>query len=349
LNKAYNQQVPTNSFRNLLFQMKSIIILYSVICFPILAIGQVNLVPNADFEDTIRCPSDFSITKARYWYNPTICGSPDYFYPTMQGNLACVDQLAVGNSWGGGSYVNNWGFQMPRSGNAYAGMGVPEASELMAVKLIDSLSPGKEYSVSFYTSLSNNSRSGIDLIQFAFMEDSVTDYNINTCWNYLSNLQSDAGNDQGNIIIDTVNWVLVNDTFVAAGGELYMVIGNIDTAQTQYYLIDSINPSRFAYYYFDDFDVHCIDCTSDTSEPPVYPEITITPTLTQGELLLSGNFPLGAKFEVYDVLGQLVFYDELQSGNQTQSVFLPLGAGVYTCTVMADGSLLKAEKVVVVK
>jgi hypothetical protein len=44
-----------------------------------------------------------------------------------------------------------------------------------------------------------------------------------------------------------------------------------------------------------------------------------------------------------------VFYDELQSGNQNQSVFLPLGAGIYTCRVMAEGSLLKAEKVVVVK
>jgi hypothetical protein len=127
-----------------------------------------------------------------------------------------------------------------------------------------------------------------------------------------------------------------------------MIVGNIDTASTQYYFMDSTMQIG-AYYYFDDFDVHCIDCTSDTSEPPVYREITITPTLTQGELVLRGNFPSGTKFEVYDVLGQLVFYDELQSGNQTQIVFLPLGAGVYTCRVMAEGSLLKAEKVVVVK
>ena len=329
--------------------MKLVAALILTFCFSSLMLGQVNLVPNSNFEDTIRCPSDNSITKARFWYNPTICGSPDYFYPTMQGNLACVDQLAVGNSWGGGSYNNNWGYQLPNSGIAYVGMGVPEASELMAIRLLDTLIGGKRYAVSFYTSLGNNSGSGIDLVQLAFMEDSVTDYNINSCWNYLSNLQSDAGNYLGNYLIDTINWIVVQDTFIASGGEHYMIVGNIDTAQTQYYLLDTINPSRFAYYYFDDFDVHCIDCTSDTSEPPVFPVITITPTLTQGEITVSGDFPVGTKLEVYDVLGQLVFYDELQSGNQTQTVFLQLSAGVYTCRVIAEGNVLKTEKVVITK
>jgi len=221
--------------------------------------------------------------------------------------------------------------------------------ELMAGKLIDSLNSGRVYAVSFYVSLSeiyfNQGGRGFDLLELCFLDDSITDYSTN-CWQYLGTLNPTAGNQAGNFLTDTSGWMLVRDTFVATGGERFFVVGNIDTANTLYY--NSASPTP-CYYYFDDFDVHCIDCTSDTSEPPVFPVITITPTLTQGEITLSGDFPAGTKLEVYDVLGQLVYYDELQSGNQTQTVLLQLSAGVYTCRVMAEGNVLKTEKVVITK
>jgi hypothetical protein len=310
--------------------------------------GQTNLVINPDFEDTMICASNSIVTKTTTWYSPVRYSSPDYFYPTMPGNLGCFAMNP--QDWGGGSYFNNWGNQFPRSGVAFIGFAVAGGTELVAGKLSDTLQPGKSYEVSAYTSLGetyfNQGGQGLDLIQFCFMRDSLVNYDFVNYWQFLGTLNPTAGNQAGNYLTDTSSWMLVRDTFVASGGERYFVVGNIDTANTQYFNSQSPTP---CYYYFDDFDVHCIDCTSDTSEPPVYPEITITPTLTQGELLLTGEFPTGTKFEVYDVLGQLVFYDELQSGNQTQSVFLPLGAGIYTCRVMAEGSLLKAEKVVVVK
>jgi hypothetical protein len=177
------------------------------------------------------------------------------------------------------------------------------------------------------------------------MKDSITDYTT-TCWQYLGTLEVDVTNQPGRFLNDTLNWMLVSDTFIAEGGERYFVVSNIDTANTQF---SNNNPGGGCYYYFDDFDVHCIDCTSDTSEPPVFPVITISPTLTQGEIIVSGDFPAGTKLEVFDVLGQLVYYDELQSGNQTQTVFLQLSAGVYTCRVKAEGNVLKTEKVVVGK
>jgi hypothetical protein len=305
-----------------------------------------NLVVNGDFESYFLCPSSPNVYKANQWFNPTQCGTPDYFHADLSGNPGCASQSFA--QWGGGGYNNLWGYQIPRSGNAYGGMYPAQGAEMMAGKLSDSLRAGKTYAVSFYTVLGEtyyNQGKSMDLIAIDFMTDSITDYTT-TCWQYLGTLEVDVTNQPGRFLNDTLNWMLVADTFLAEGGEKYFVLANIDTLNTQF---SNSNPGGGCYYYFDDFDVHCIDCTSDTSDPPVYPEITITPTLTQGELLLSGNFPSGTKFEVYDVLGQLVFYDELQSGNQNQSVFLPLGAGIYTCRVMAEGSLLKAEKVVVVK
>ena len=331
--------------------MKVRLAIFFLFFLPVVSIGQINLVPNPGFEDTIRCPSDSTIIKTKVWYNPT-CGSPDYFYPTIQGNPGCINQYPA--YWGGGGYSNNWGYQMPHNGLAYAGMVVPDASELMAVRLNDSLRNGKTYTISFYTSLGNASRSGMDLIQVAFMNDSITDYNLSTCWNYLSNLQSDAGNLSGNIIIDTLNWVLVQDTFIAGGGECYMVLGNIDTAQTQYYLIDSLNPSRFAYYYFDDFDIHCIDCSTSIPPVPDYPQITLTPNPSNGEFILNGNFPPETKMKIYNMLGQLVWSEDIESGNRTVPIFLQLAAGVYVYRIespkgQAGNYVLKNGKLVIEK
>jgi hypothetical protein len=322
-------------------------ILICLFTFALRPLSAQNLVVNGDFETYTLCNTDSVLPKAEAWYTPN-CGTPDYFHALVNGNTLCTAQYPA--LWGGGNYANAWGYQTPFDGLGYAGFVVANGGEFMAGRLSDTLRAGRSYEVSFFTSLCDNyfnqGAQGLDLIQVSFNADSITDYNSATCWYYISTLSSDAGNWNGNYLTDTSGWMLVRDTFTAVGGERYFVVGNIDTASTLYY--NSSTPT-FCYYYFDDFDVHCIDCTSDTSEPPVYPQITITPTLTQGELVLSGNFPVGAKFEVYDVLGQLVFYDELQIGNQNQSIFLPLGAGVYTCRVMAEGSLLKAEKVVVVK
>jgi hypothetical protein len=325
--------------------MKQVAAFIITFCFSSLMFGQVNLVRNPGFEDTLRCLSDSSIFVTKNWYRPTACGTPDFYYPTQQ-NVQCVAEFP--QVWGGGDFINSRGNQLPHSGSAYAGMGVSLGSELLAVSLTDSLKYGNTYVVTFYVSIAEVSLAALDQINLSFMRDSITDFNITTCWTYLGNLNVSASNQAGNILSDSVDWMQVQDTFVASGGELYMLVGNIDTAATLYQYFDSTF-QKGAYYYFDDFDVHCIDCTSDTSEPPVFPVITISPTLTQGEINLSGDFPAGTKLEVYDVLGQLVYYDEMQSGNQTQTVFLQLSAGVYTCRVMAEGNVLKTEKVVVTK
>ena len=315
---------------------------------PLASIGQFNLIPDPSFEDTIRCPGDSTITKARIWYNPTICGSPDYFYPTMLGNAICPWQYP--GNWGGGGYsaaTNPWGQQIPNSGFGYAGIACA-ISEFIATPLNDTLVAGKSYAVSFYASLSERYPLALDLLSFCFTSDSLTDYNTVTCWNYINTLHVDAGNQAGNFLTDTAGWTLVRDTFIAVGGERHLVFGNIDTAQTQYYVIDSAAPLG-TIYYLDDFDVHCIDCIADTFEPPAYPEIVVTPSISSGEIILSGNLPEGTKFEVYDLLGQLVYYNELQNGNQTQQIFLQLTVGVYSYRVVSNNNVLKADKLVLVR
>ncbi len=311
---------------------------------PVFINGQVNLVPNPGFEDTIHCSYDSTIVKAREWFTPTI-GSPDYFYPTTQLNQPCNDQWPA--NWGGGGYANNAGYQVPYEGQAYVGCALTDGLEFFSIRLTDSLRTGRRYAVSFYVSLSNFSRSGIDLIQIELSDSSLAEYDT-VSWldYYLENVQPAMSNPSGNFILDTLNWVAIQDTIIGNGGELYLTVGNFDTAQAQYYLIDSLNPSTFAYYYFDNFDVHCIDCTSDTSEPPTYPEFSLTPSLTSGEITLSGNFPDGTQFEVFNALGQRVYYNEVPVGNHSQTIFLTLADGAYLYRIHSSGVTLKSGKLV---
>jgi len=327
--------------------MKIGIIISLLSLFPFLIEGQINLVPNPSFEDTFRCSIDSNIVKAKVWFNPTNYGTPDFFYPTIQGNPGCIDQYPGG--WGGGAYSNIWGYQLPRSGNAYAGMAVSQGSELMESPLLDSMKMGKSYAVSFYVSVGDAYGSGLDLIGISFRSDSVTDYFL---VGYLPGiLNNDAGNASGNILIDQLGWMLVQDTFIAIGGERYMILGNIDTGNTQYY--NSSNPTA-VYFYFDDFDIHCVDCSS--SIPPVsdYPEITLTPNPSNGEFILKGNFPPETKMKIYNMLGQLVWSEDIESGNRTVPIFLQLAAGVYVYQVQspngqAGNYVLKNGKLVIEK
>jgi len=325
--------------------MKFRLTLLVLVLIPFLVVGQVNLVLNPSFEDTFRCAADSNVVKTKMWFSPTT-GSPDLYYPTIQGNPSCADQIP--QYWGGGGYTNNLGYCLPRTGDAYAGMYVMAGGEFLANRLSDSLRPGKTYSVSFYVSLGDfyysQGGQGLDLINLCFLEDSITDYTAND-WMYLGTLTDDAGNQAGNFLTDTAGWMLVQDTFIADGGERYFVLGNIDTANTQY--VNSLTPTT-CYYYFDDFDVHCIDCTADTSEPPGYPEISVTPTLTSGQITLSGDFPEGSQFEVYNMLGQRIYYNELHSGNQSHILFLTLADGSYLFRVHVAGTTLKSGKIVLV-
>lgn len=102
-----------------------------------------NLVPNSSFEYTTQCPNnEGQINFASPWYNPN-AASPDYF-----------------NQCGamGYQFINIWGYQIARTGQGYAhvgvygSIGVSSAREYIQVQLLDTLIAGENYCVSFYVS-----------------------------------------------------------------------------------------------------------------------------------------------------------------------------------------------------
>lgn len=309
----------------------------------------VNLVPNSGFEDSLQCQQNLGTCRPDNWFVPTD-GTPDYFLISSPGNWGCLDD-GTPSGWGGGRYSNQWGYQLPHSGEKYVGFGVPGSDEFIEVELTDSLKINKKYAVSFYVSLANSSYCGIDLIEFALTNDNLSAYFIYTGASWFNDSTGTGGNSLGNIIIDTLNWVLITDTITANGGERFLTVGNFDTSNTytNYIFLDTTTTTPYAYYYFDDFDIHCIDCS--TSIPPIsdYLEITLTPNPGNGNFYLNGNFPPETKMKIYNMLGQIIWSENIESGNRTVPVFLQLAAGVYVYQVQSGNDVLKNGKLVIEK
>ena len=206
-----------------------------------------NQVPNPDFESFIQCPFNLGGINGvvSNWTQPTV-GTSDYFHPcgTCPPNICSTP----------GNYL---GTQAPNSGQAYAGFFAysplapfPDYREYLEVQLTSALLPGQTYQVSFFVSLGDYGRYAVSNIEAYVQAGPVGFQNIQT--NLLVTPQ--VVNNTG-VISNKLGWTLVSGTFVAAGGENHLVIGNFKTDANS--TIQDLGPAQFdwAYYYVDDVNV----------------------------------------------------------------------------------------------
>lgn len=223
--------------------------------------GQQNLVPNASFEVLDSCPSNINeICLASPWFQAIECwpsgvcncGSTNIFNTCMDPSLGL----------GGNVPSNVAGYQHPYEGNGYSGIGVLSEQfgtpndlwrEYLEVKLNNQLEANRQYCVKWYSSLGNVSRFGTNSIGAYFSNDTI--FQTGNQYDYINvNPQIE---DQG-INVDTANWSLFYQTFLAQGDEQFMTIGNFkpglltDTSEL-------INPDwPWAFYYMDNFGVYLL-------------------------------------------------------------------------------------------
>jgi hypothetical protein len=113
------------------------------------------------------------------------------------------------------------------------------------------------------------------------------------------------------MVTDTQHWVLLQDTFVAEGGEQYVSIGNFKTdAQIQTQLVDSIRNLPAAAYYFYD-DVSLIDITPNGVEEIGVSKLEVYPNPASQSIVISHQSLVNA-IEVTDLLGRTCIIPPLQ-------------------------------------
>jgi hypothetical protein len=159
---------------------------------------------------------------------------------------------------------NGFTWQWPRTGHNYIINGIylfPNTSQTKRGYarniLKQNLQAGKTYCVKFYWNVSNQSSCGVDGLG-AYFGDNTLD-TITQSDSPITYLSPQVQNPTGNMLTDTLNWILLTGTFTANGTEKYMMLGNYKTdATTNSVVINPANlPTKFTDILYD--DVSCID------------------------------------------------------------------------------------------
>lgn len=236
-----------------------------------------NLVLNPSFENINVTCSGFAgagYTNIVNWDNPDptdTCSTPDWF-------STCL------NSFFPTSAPTSWlGYQMPRTGDAYAGIILYDATtnayrEYLEGTLASPLVAGQTYCVSFYISLADTVPYAVNSIGVHF-SNSFVQFPVSHCVSHVPLPNTPQLQWAGATLTNDSTWTRIEWQYVATGGEQYFVIGNFNTNANTTVANTSgtgfFNP--FAYYFIDDVSVTagiCCDasilpqgalCTNGTS------------------------------------------------------------------------------------
>lgn len=193
-----------------------------------------NYINNGGFEQLYNCNLPDYLSKIKFWRS--------------------IDSISFGNAHLANSCYSNipyapFGFQYPRNGNGFtiiSSLCTPtlctnnNSRGYIRNRLKSNLIAGKTYCVKFYVVNSENSRIGNDAIGIYFGDNSLD--TITLINKPLTYLIPQVQNPTGNIITDTLNWVLVTGTFVANGIEKHCVIGNFKSDAATNTVVLNQNP-----------------------------------------------------------------------------------------------------------
>jgi len=268
-----------------------------------------NLVPNPSFEEYTQCPTNGGqIDYTLYWTTPLIGGgsSPDYFNP------------CGAPSWR--TPANGYGYEPARTGVAYTAIVTAtynplnpaqnNVREYLQVQLLDSLTPGVEYCISFYVSAGDSMGWVSNNIGVYFSPTKVSDTCIYPCGlTYTPQFENDSTND----LSSRVGWTEVSGRYTASGGEKFIVIGNFrDSVTTVATYVDWSNLgnlNRYANYYID--DVYLVRCDTSINAVTDFSslDMNIYPNPSNGYYLLDSREQI-KKTQVFDSTGRLVLEED---------------------------------------
>jgi OOP family OmpA-OmpF porin len=167
-----------------------------------------NLIPNAGFEYSWRCPNSFSqINSAIGWSNPTM-GTSDYY------NACNKDDYSVPK--------NRYGEKAAFGGNAYAALhGSKFTREYIQVRLKEPLEKGVKYSCSIRISACERYGTVCSDVGMLFTKEKIKKDNCLRIVDHRPQIE----NHPDSLFTD-YEWHRVSGHFIANGGEEYLTIGS---------------------------------------------------------------------------------------------------------------------------
>ncbi len=219
-----------------------------------------NLVPNPSFENAF-CPTGYNGMPGQVelymanWYAAN-CGSPDPM-TNCSVNTGQAVNTSVPDVW--------FGNQTARTGNNYMGFGHYGFTEFLGTRLLQPLVAGEVYNVSFYVSCADQAQYASDALGMYFSTTQVKAPSANCLTGAILSYSPQVVSTPGTFLTDYDGWMEVSGTYVANGGEEYIVIGcfvpfNTSTMNHLYNFGRAANPAYATpaprlYYYLDDVSV----------------------------------------------------------------------------------------------
>ncbi|MBT8195044.1 MAG: T9SS type A sorting domain-containing protein [Bacteroidia bacterium] len=311
--------------------MKKIILVFACLFFLSYSSKSQNLVPNGGFEQFINCPSiTGEINSAVSWFNPTIGGyqgSPDYFH-------TCTTTPSIDIP------TNFYGYQQAHGGNAYAGIllyfsNPPNSREFLEVPLTNVLLQGESYQFEMYVNLVNAARFTTDDIQVYFSDTAVMNYPTYSPLPFVPQISNTAGND-----LDTASWTLVSGSFIAQGGEAYLIIGNFkDDAATSTSLSNQMG-TPYAYCLIDDVSLSGLVGNNDVAEY----SISVGPNPCSNQLNVNVNKDEPIEIMLFDMESRIILQQSFTSILQLNTE--TLATGMYMYQIKNNKGIIKQGKLV---
>ncbi len=245
------------------------------------------------------------ITELEYWFCPN-GGTPDVFNSRTVGYYS--------------QPKNAFGFQRPRNGLTYAGLGLYNNrfsfQEYLSTKLSKKLVRDSLYCFTAYISLADTCKFATD-----GMDISMSKYKLHGSGYHL--IEGQFTIYQAMVIKDTADWSIICNNYRANGGEEYLTIGNFK-GDEKLKIVNlkkkqaDINPDfNDSYYYITDVSFHQIkdssECDCKQLRPEIHQGVKIdsieVKKITEGTIYIFKNI----KFETakYELL--LGFNGELDS------------------------------------
>lgn len=293
-----------------------------------------NLVPNGDFEQFIGCPTNYGqINSATYWINPAnasgLGGTSDYF------NQCGVGFMGVPN--------NAEGFQLAHSGGAYGGIVLYQLfntwHEFIEIFLTSPLISNTCYHFEMFVNAADSSYYNSPSIGIYFSDTLIAGVNNALPLPFIPQINNDTTNT-----FDSSNWISVSGTYMAQGGENYLIIGNFQSdANTILYVnnANNLEPFRRAYVYID--DVSLTPCITGFDGQSTKEELNIYPNPLKDKLNVVVNNKDLSEIILYDFASRKILQEKFT--NSVALITEQLAKGIYLYEVRNKNGVIKKGKV----
>ena len=281
-----------------------------------------NIIPNPSFEVYDTCPNNLDQIRFAIGWS-SYRNTPDYFN-------SCSP-----NGGYSGIPLNKFGFQYPRTGNAYAGFFSIHTTafnyrEYIGIQLNQALIIGHKYYGAFFVNRvtdTNGQNKNIATNKLGMRFSTLEYSNVNPSpINNYAQIYTDS------IITDTLNWVKISGFFIADSAYQFLSIGNFfsDSVTTS---IKFDSTATGSYYFLD--DISLIDSTTDgINELKNFDTLMIFPNPARDWIEI-GVRDL-KNITIYDILGNKCFQSSVTNSYSITINILSFKKGIYFLKIETD-------------